>query len=140
MELSDIKNSLNQRNLKATKSRVQVFQTIAQFNHAIPFLELQNQLKNLDRVTLYRILLILEDKGLIHKVQLNSNESYYAICANHCTTHQHKHKHIHFKCKHCGKLYCVYPTQPFELNVANFSIDSFEIEATGACKKCIEGN
>ena len=59
---------LKEHSLKHTKQRVRVLEEIALDTVAISQPELEKKLgKEIDRVTLYRILNIYEDKGILHR-------------------------------------------------------------------------
>ena len=57
----------------------------------MPYSAIQKALKSTDRVTLYRTLQTLSDKGIIHKAAHIDNEDYYAICEHSCTADEHIH-------------------------------------------------
>ncbi|MGY0040902.1 hypothetical protein [Pedobacter sp. NJ-S-72] len=60
---------LKEHSLKHTKQRVRVLEEIALDTVAISQPELEKKLgKEIDRVTLYRILNIYEDKGILHRI------------------------------------------------------------------------
>ena len=90
-----------------------------------------------DRVTLYRTLNVLEEKGILHKAYTENNETYFAICTSNCTTAEHDHKHIHFKCEKCMVVKCVKPQNSIEIDLPNFQINSLNVEVSGVCDNCL---
>ncbi len=94
----DAANILKNRGLRVTKIRVAVLEALGKSQQALPYGDLQKNLSQFDRTTIYRTLLALMDKGLIHKALEENNESYYALCSD-CTSNLHNHNHVHFKCK-----------------------------------------
>lgn len=129
-------DALRKRSLKATPNRISILDAISDYGKAIPYSKIQSQFLNLDRVTLYRTLNSLAESGLIHKVSVENDESFYAICSSQCTTHEHHHQHVHFKCTRCNEVTCVQSSTLKDLNIPGYEIDSFEIQAVGICKGC----
>ncbi len=127
---------LRDRKLKATTTRLGVLSVISDYHKAIPFSKIQDALHNFDRVTLYRTIHSLMEKGIIHKALVEGSETFYAICSNNCSSHSHNHKHIHFKCTSCKAVTCVEAANPISLSIPGHLIDSFEIEVTGVCESC----
>lgn len=132
----NFKNILQARDLKATSKRIEVLQTIADYGSAMPYSELQKSLENFDRVTLYRNINTLMDKGVIHKASTRGQETYYAICSHHCTSEHHNHQHIHFKCTSCKEVSCMEISGNFSIQIPNVQIQNIEIEASGICENC----
>jgi Fur family ferric uptake transcriptional regulator len=128
--------ALRKRNLKATSNRVEVLHTIEEFDKAIPHSKIQNRLQKVDRVTLYRTLNSLIESGMIHKVSVENDEIFYAICSQKCTTEEHNHQHVHFKCTSCNEVSCVQSNSIETLNLPGYKIESFEIQAKGVCSNC----
>ncbi|NIJ45518.1 Fur family ferric uptake transcriptional regulator [Wenyingzhuangia heitensis] len=128
---------LRDRNLKATPKRLELLTVIANYNSAIPYSELQKKLKHFDRVTLYRTLNALLDSGIIHKASVSTDDTYYAMCKEYCTTECHNHKHVHFKCVECLEVSCVDTTNTIQIQIPNVKIQQVDIEVSGVCEKCI---
>lgn len=132
----NFKNILQARDLKATSKRMEVLQTIAEYGSAMPYSELQKSLQNFDRVTLYRNINTLMDKGVIHKASTRGQETYYAICSHHCTSEHHNHQHIHFKCTNCKEVSCMEIDDHISIQIPNVQVQNIEIEASGICENC----
>jgi len=127
---------LKTRKLKATATRLKLLTVIAAHETAVPYSVIQSELENTDRVTLYRTLNTLLEKGIIHKALTGENDTYYAMCTHQCTSTAHKHEHIHFKCSNCQEVSCVSIPTPISISIPNATVDSIEIQATGVCSKC----
>ena len=137
----DAAATLKNHNLRVTKIRLAILQALSDDHQAKPYGELLVTLGDFDRTTLYRTLLALIDKGLIHKALEENGESYYAICGGctthtNCTSHAHSHDHIHFKCIDCGTVECLYQRGEIGLSLPGVAIESLEITAKGKCLKC----
>ena len=77
LDVKTIKELLHKRELKATNSRIDLLSNLDKFGSAMPYSAIQKALKSTDRVTLYRTLQTLSDKGIIHKAAHIDNEDYY---------------------------------------------------------------
>ena len=135
-QLVEIKELLKTSKLKATDLRVEVLAIILGFGKAIPYQEIQNSLQNFDRITLYRTLNILIERGILHKISMENNQSFYAMCTLECSTMGHQHQHVHFKCEQCNEVSCLETKEPIQLAIAYHLITDFEVMATGLCGAC----
>lgn len=137
MKEQAISTLLNSRKLRSTKIRQDVLFLIQNSGRAVSHSIIQKSLGDFDRVTLYRTLNVLEEKGILHKAYTENNETYFAICTSNCTTAEHDHKHIHFKCEKCMVVKCVKPQNSIEIDLPNFQINSLNVEASGVCDNCL---
>lgn len=126
---------LKSHDLRVTKIRLAILESLSEGHSAKPYAELQESLSDFDRTTLYRTLLALIDKGLIHKALEENGESYYALCGG-CTTQAHTHDHIHFKCKVCGTVQCIHLPKDLNIPLPNLAVDEINITAKGTCNSC----
>ncbi len=117
--------------------RIEVLQIIGGAGHAVSLTEIQNNLQNFDRVTLYRTLQSLTEKGIIHKALDDETGSYFALCKDECSSKNHHHHHIHFRCKKCEEVYCLSPKKELDIQIPGFKLEGFEVEATGVCESCL---
>ncbi len=129
-------NLLHSRNLKVTTTRSNLLKAIRAYGTAMPYALIQNQLAGTDRVTLYRTIETLLEKGLIHQAYSSNKEIYYALCGEKCTATQHFHNHIHFQCTACLKVTCEHSAEPIRISLPNFNIQKININATGICQHC----
>jgi len=128
---------LKENDLKHTKQRVRVLEEIAMDNVAISQPELEKKLgKEIDRVTLYRILNVYEDKGILHRIMDLNGTANYAICSSSCTAEHHHDEHVHFNCTNCHKIYCLDVRVPQVKMPTGFSAVALNSTAYGVCEKC----
>ena len=132
-----IKELLHKRELKATHNRIDLLSNLNKFGSAMPYSAIQKSLKGIDRVTLYRTLQTLSDKGIIHKAATIDNEDYYAICGHSCNSQDHNHNHVHFKCNDCNTITCENMQEEVIITLPNYAIDSVSINVNGKCKNCL---
>lgn len=138
LDIKTIKELLNKRELKATNNRIDLLSNLDKFGSAMPYSAIQKSLKGRDRVTLYRTLQTLSDKGIIHKAATIDNEDYYAICGLSCTSQDHVHNHIHFKCNDCNTITCENMEEEVIISLPHHTIDSISININGKCKNCLK--
>ncbi len=129
---------LEKYSLKKTAPRNSVLEILSGRNVATSQPELEEILgKDIDRVTLYRILKTFEEKGIIHKIIDINGTATYAICQSECSEHDHHDEHIHFNCTVCGNVYCLNDMHIPPVNVPQgFKVESVSLIVSGTCDKC----
>lgn len=134
----DFEKVLRQKHLKVTSQRLKVLEKMAERDSATSQPELEKILgHDIDRVTLYRVLSVLDDKGIIHKILDLNGTATYAFCSTKCSEHQHLDEHVHFTCSNCNSVYCLDKVPlPDITPPANFLINHTSINAVGICDKC----
>jgi Fur family ferric uptake transcriptional regulator len=114
-----------------------VLEEIALDTAAVSQPELEKKLgKEIDRVTLYRILNTYEDKGILHRIMDMNGTANYAICSASCTEHHHHDEHVHFNCTNCFKIYCLEVNVPRIKMPQGFTATTVTSTAFGVCEKC----
>ena len=136
MTVTGIKKILKTKNLRATELRVALLEIISNLGRAVSHQEIQNSLIKFDRITLYRTLNSFIERGILHKIILEDNKNFYALCNLECTTDKHQHQHIHFQCNQCKEVSCLESKEPIELGISNHLVDEIEITASGICQDC----
>lgn len=137
MNTLQIKELLQKRNLKATSIRLNLISKLSESHSSMSYSAIQESLKPIDRVTLYRTLESLKEKGIIHKAFQDKKESFYAMCGSTCEEDQHRHEHVHFKCNQCNVISCEQLKQVIKLSLPGFSIAKTAINLEGTCKNCL---
>ncbi len=126
-------NILKEKKLKATTTRIELLKLIESFDSAIPLSIIQKEMKSTDRVTLYRTIKILSEKGIIHQVYSYNKEYYYSLCN---IKYDIKHNHIHFKCKKCKQITCQDLQENILISIPKFHIEKINISVEGICNNC----
>ncbi len=98
---------LKHHQLRVTACRKQVITFFLTQRHAIGHAELEQELEDFDRVTIYRTLNTFLEKGIVHQVPDDVGGAKYALCSDDCDEHAHQDNHVHFKCVECHKLTCI---------------------------------
>ena len=93
---------------------------------------------NINRVTVYRILDLLVDKGLVERINGGGRSFVYGLAPN-----ENHPAHPHLFCKNCGNLECLNPQslnvdlQPMQRTFAGL-IENVEVRVDGVCKNCLK--
>jgi len=90
---------------------------------------------NIDKVTIYRILSVFKDRGIIREIASAGGANYFEMAT------LENPLHPHFSCRNCGAFTCLAPlsfTQAPELILPkdDYSIDHIEINISGLCACC----
>jgi Fur family ferric uptake transcriptional regulator len=86
----------------------------------------------LDRVTLYRVLDWLVDKGLAHR-NADAGRVFRFSAAS---TGEHA-THAHFRCESCGGVYCLEASLPDAPTLPpGFSLTRMDFDLRGTCARC----
>lgn len=129
---------LRRNKLKVTQPRLGVLRIIAQKESAISQPELERLLGNsVDRVTLYRVLSVFEEKGILHKIFDLHGTATYALCSPACDEHKHHDQHVHFICATCNSIFCLDEINLPPVQVPKgYKLHHVGINAVGVCDKC----
>jgi Fur family ferric uptake transcriptional regulator len=129
---------LDAHGLRKTDIRLKVVDRLraSQVAMSQPDLELEFQHET-DRVTIYRTLHTLEEKGVIHRIIDLAGVSRYALCDETCDSHQHTDEHMHFHCLQCGNIYCLdIPALPSYPLPVGYNLQNIRLSAEGTCPSC----
>jgi Fur family ferric uptake transcriptional regulator len=130
---------LSGANIKATPNRVRVLEAVG--NNSFPLFagDIYNILKRnstINRVTVYRILDLLVEHGVVERISTGGRAFYNGLAPN-----DHHRPHPHFYCKNCGQMDCLSPeslvvdTEPLWKTYPG-RIDKVEVRIDGICKNC----
>ncbi len=131
-------NLLRERGLKATPFRIHLLDMMTSRSSSVTYSEIIDKNKDVDRVTVYRTLETLQDKGLIHKCYSDSSDTYYAVCQESCTTEGHHHDHIHVLCQNCDKITCEELAEPIQISLEGMEIKKKSILVEVICPDCLQ--
>lgn len=128
---------LRKKGLKATPTRTAVLQVLSKSGVPLSIQDVLQKVgkEKIDQVTAYRILQTLKEVGLVRKIDLQHNRSYYEVSS--------QEDHHHLVCTQCGKMEdvegCVVEDMLDSMlkgskQFARLTEHSFEI--FGVCKEC----
>ena len=134
---------LTSAEVETTKNRLLVLEVVG--NNQFPlsaddiFKTLERS-SSINRVTVYRILDLLVDNGIVERLSTGGRAAYYGLAPN-----DRHAPHPHFYCKSCGQMDCLNPeslnvdTQPLWQTFPG-RIDKVEVRVDGVCKNCLKQN
>jgi len=100
---SELKKTLKSHDLRITDCRMNILEHFLANGKALSIENLEDQVGDYDKVTLYRTLSSFTEHGLLHKIPDDSGMVSYGVCHDTCDTREHRHDHIHFKCRSWGE-------------------------------------
>lgn len=130
---------LSEADLEPTANRIRVLEVVGNNSFPLSAGDIYKTLERsstINRVTVYRILDLLVDHGVVERISTGGRAFYYGLAPN----AYHK-PHPHFYCKHCGQMDCLSPeslivdTEPL-WKIFPGRIDKVEIRIDGLCKNC----
>ena len=127
--------------VEATPNRLRVLEIIGGNGFPLSAGDIYKTLarsSTINRVTVYRILDLLVDCGVVERISTGGRAFYYGLAPN-----AHHEPHPHFYCKRCGQMDCLNPdslaveTEPFWKTFAG-QIHKVEVRVDGICKNCLK--
>lgn len=125
---------IRQAGARATPARVRVLLLLRVAPAALSHHEIEQALGNLalDRVTLYRVLDWLVERGLAHR-QTDAQRLFRFSAA---AAGEHA-AHTHFRCEDCGRVFCLEAAPPTAPSLpAGFALSRIELDLRGRCAQC----
>jgi Fur family ferric uptake transcriptional regulator len=137
----DYSDLLKARELGITRNRLRVLEIIGSNNFPLSDGDIYKTLErnaSINRVTVYRVLDLLVDRGLVQRLSGGGRSFVYGLAPS-----EHHPAHPHFYCKSCGHMECLNPqslnvdTEPI-LRTFPGLIQSVEVRVDGVCKTCLK--
>lgn len=134
----DAEGMLRRAGIRPTMVRTAVVECTAAKGEAVPAVEILAALREerkVDKVTLYRTLDLLVERGVLLKSEAGDRSFRYCLSGN-----ENRH-HCHFHCRKCGRSYCI-PEEPQHLCAHSRSaslpgtLECVEVRLDGVCKGC----
>lgn len=121
---------------RVTRTRVAVIEALQSAPHPLSHDEIGAALTDADithdRVTLYRALEWLVDKGIAQRIAASERAWRFEFRRG------SEHRHAHFHCDRCGQVLCLedVPSDSRPALPAGFELDRSELVLHGACADC----
>ena len=143
VRIIDCHDLLERRGIDSTPRRLAVLEAIRDGQHPLRAQEIMAELtksQDINRVTIYRILDLLVEKGLVERISSGDRSFRYGL-----TPLAHGRPHAHFYCRNCGHMQCLRPEEvTFDLGKleagAPGHIEKVEIRLDGTCDQCINSS
>ena len=136
----DYNNILENSELPPTPNRLKVLEIVGNNNSPLSAGEIFdtiNRTEDINRVTVYRILDLLVEKGVLDRISGGGRSFRYGLAPN-----ENHPSHPHFYCKKCGVLECLHP-EGLRLEIDEIRrtfpgvIEKVEVRLDGICKNCL---
>ena len=127
--------------LAATNKRLRVLEVIG--NNSFPLTASQvhqtvARTSSINKVTVYRILDLLAEHGLVERLPAAGRGAYFGLAPN-----EHHAPHPHFFCTRCGQMNCL-AADSLSIDLShlrkNFAgqISNVQVRVDGICQDCLE--
>ena len=121
-----IADLLKQSGYKITKPRALVAEYLQKNKRPLSAVEIYRNFKNqMDQVTVYRVLEVFEQVGLVWREQVDNQSLYYLA----------DKQHHHVICRKCGQTKCL-PCEHVFKQIKGFKQIEHQLILTGICEKC----
>ena len=141
-EQCDYEELLTKGGLDLTPHRLSVLRAVGQSDKPLSaheVLDLVNRRERINRVTVYRILELLVEHGLVDRLSSGDRTFRYGLApnANHLP-------HPHFYCLGCGRMECLDPDS-LNLDLGALSdsvagaVERVQVRLDGMCRQCLRG-
>ena len=146
MSTIEIIEILRKSGLKRTPIRQAVFEHLVLSQHALSQPDIEQKLGHTEnRVTVYRVLKDLEEKGLIHRIFDLEGTARFAPCKTCAANAQHVHQHadhtdehLHFNCTACKNVYCLSEvSMSIPILPQGFHVQNMRCVVEGICPDCL---
>ena len=135
MQYSQLKKILKNHKLQVTDCRMDILEYFTRAEAAVTQKDLENQLKQYDRVTIYRTLKSFTENGVVHPIPSDTGTVNYGLCYDTCDVEDHHHNHIHFYCESCQQTKCINTHVP-DVQVPDYIVHEVNLMLKGICKDC----
>lgn len=132
MKLEEYKNSLISHGIRPLNHRVAVYAFLKN-NPIHPtadeiYKNLKGSLSSISRTTVYNVLHLLSEKGIVKALSIENNEVRYDATIT---------DHVHFKCESCGVVYDM-TDQSFPIITVDsgYIVKEVQISVVGKCPSC----
>lgn len=137
----DYKDILTRSGIDATDNRLRVIEVVGNNTCPLSATDIYATVARssaINRVTVYRILDLLVEKGVVDRISTGGRAFYYGLAPN--DLHR---PHSHFYCTRCGQMDCLTPESLSVDTDALWKtfpgrIDKVEVRVDGICKNCIK--
>jgi len=122
---------------RRTRARLEVLAALLRADEALTHHEVERRLRrghDVDRVTLYRVLDWLTERGFAHKVS-GRDRVWRFSAAGHARASGGGH--AHFECSSCGKVICLDESRLPSIQLpAGYRRRDIEVTIKGSCDEC----
>lgn len=122
--------------IRPTVNRILVARELLAAENPLSMMELEEQLETLEKSSIFRVLTLLLEHGLVHAIEDGRGIVKYEICHGDgsCSPAD---MHPHFYCEKCKNVYCFEHLSIPEVALPEgYSLKSINFMMKGICPKC----
>lgn len=141
MDSNQIAEILTHKGVKPTANRILVAKALINSTRPVALAELTNDLKTVDKSSVYRTLCLFLEKDVVHSIDDGSGSLKYELCLH--SEHSISDMHAHFYCTTCGNIFCLDDIAITPSQIAlpeGFIAHSSNYVIKGLCKNCSNFN
>ena len=137
MDTQSIVHHLEHKGVKPTINRILVYSTLAQLNRPVSLKDLENEMLNLDKSSIFRVLTLFAEHDVVHAFEDGRGIIHYELCHHHDGECNHSDGHLHFYCETCQQSFCLEDTPLPEIHLPEgFVPHSISFVIKGECPRC----
>lgn len=136
MTSKEIIELLERAQIKPTANRILVYEAISGIDNTFSLADVEAVADTLDKSSIFRVLTLFLEHGLVHAVDDGSGMHKYCLCHHygHCDMARF---HYHFYCVQCSKTYCLPVPTDIQFSLpTGFVAHSTNFVIKGLCDKC----
>lgn len=123
--------------IKPTSNRILVLRELLRSKRPLSLMELDTLFDTLDKSSIFRVLTLLLDHGVVHAVEDGRGIVRYEICRGNHDSEADSDMHAHFYCTNCHEVYCFEKIPTPEVPVPEgFDVHSINYMLKGICPAC----
>lgn len=125
-------------NLSQTQVRTEIIKILMESALALSMTEIRQRFQTpCDRVTLYRNLKTFTQRGLIHQIFIDNQDSKYVLPENVVEPDKNYTEHLHFKCIRCNLVKCLHEMQVGAISLPEgYKMLETNFVVFGLCNEC----
>lgn len=136
MDSKDIIKRLSHKGVRHTPNRILVYKALAESERPMSLNNLENALLTMDKSSIFRVLTLFREHGVLHDFEDGRGVMHYELCAceGECDLAD---SHLHFYCESCQKTFCMEDVHLPEIPVPDgYSVHSISFVVKGLCPQC----
>ena len=139
MDTQSVIHHLEHKGVKPTINRILVYSTLAQLNRPVSLRDLENEMLNLDKSSIFRVLTLFAEYDVVHAFEDGRGVVHYELCHHTDGECNHSDGHLHFYCETCQQSFCLEDTPLPEIHLPEgFVPHSISFVIKGECPRCAQ--
>lgn len=139
MDTQSVIHHLEHKGVKPTINRILVYSTLAQLNRPVSLRDLENEMLNLDKSSIFRVLTLFAEYDVVHAFEDGRGVVHYELCHHTDGECNHSDGHLHFYCETCQQSFCLEDTPLPEIHLPEgFVPHSISFVIKGECPRCTQ--